>query len=68
MVHAKKFLWGLKFEFRDWIANISQTNLNNVINVATNHELIMGQEWAQKKSSLAAKLVNQGQDSAKPFR
>lgn len=49
-------LWGLRFELRDRIANIPRNNLNEVINVVTNHELILEQAKAAKKSSFALKI------------
>lgn len=50
------FFWGLRFELRDRIANIPRNNLNEVINVVTNHELILEQAKTAKKSSFALKI------------
>ena len=52
---CSKFFWGLRFELRDRIANIPRINLNDVINAATNHELILEQEKIAKKGSLNPK-------------
>ena len=52
---CSKFFWGLKFELRDRIANNPRTNLNDVINAATNHELILEQDKIAKKGSINPK-------------
>lgn len=44
------------YKLRDIIENISRNNLNEVINVATNHELILEQEKAAKKGSFIPKI------------
>ena len=63
---ANKFFWGLKFELRDRIANIPRANLSDVVNAAANHELILEQERAQKKSSFPTRPANQSHGSARP--
>lgn len=51
------FFWGLKFELRDRIANITKNKLIEIINVVANYELILEQERTDKKSSFYQKLV-----------
>ena len=52
---CSKFFWGLRFELRDQIANIPRRNLNDVVNAAANHELILEQEKIAKNGSFTPK-------------
>lgn len=52
----QQILLGLQFASRDRIANIPGVNLTEVINAATNHELILEQEKAAKKGSFIPKI------------
>lgn len=52
---CRKFFWVLWFELRDRIANDPRNSLNKVINVATNHELILEQEKAAEKGRFTSK-------------
>lgn len=53
----KSSFWGLRFELRDWIANIHGNSLNELANVAANLDLILEQEREDKKGSFVQKLV-----------